>query len=80
MQFLRSTWARWAADGDGDGTADVDDLDDAALAAARYLCAFRTDLGTGAGWVAAVRSYNHSDAYVRSVWDAATAYADRASG
>ena len=36
-----STWETWAADGDGDGVADPQDLDDAALAAARYLCAAR---------------------------------------
>ena len=31
LQFLPSTWDRWAADGDGDGVADPQDLDDAAL-------------------------------------------------
>jgi hypothetical protein len=35
------------------------------------------DLGTGAGWPAGVRSYDHSDAYVRAVYDAASAYAAR---
>jgi membrane-bound lytic murein transglycosylase B len=34
MQFLDSTWARWGSDGDGDGVADPQDLDDAAYAAA----------------------------------------------
>jgi membrane-bound lytic murein transglycosylase B len=34
----------------------------------------------GTGWSSAVFSYNHSDAYVRSVYDAAQAYADRADG
>ena len=32
------------------------------------------------GWSAAIFSYNHSDAYVRSVYDAAQAYADRTAG
>jgi membrane-bound lytic murein transglycosylase B len=77
LQLLPSTWARWGSDGDGDGVADPQDLDDAAYAAARYLCASRGDLGTGRGWSTAVFSYNHSTAYVRSVHDAAQAYADR---
>lgn len=78
MQFLPSSWDRWGGDGDGDGTADPRDLDDAALAAARYLCADGHDLATDGGWTAAVHSYNHDDAYVRSVVDAANAYARRA--
>lgn len=77
MQLLPSTWSRWAADGDGDGRADLQDLDDASLGAAHYLCASGLDLATGEGWSAAVRSYNHSDAYVGAVYDAASAYAAR---
>jgi membrane-bound lytic murein transglycosylase B len=75
LQFLPSTWDRWSADGDGDGVADPQDLDDAALAAGRYLCGAGGDLAAGSGWVAAVRAYNHADAYVRAVYDAASTYA-----
>jgi membrane-bound lytic murein transglycosylase B len=74
MQFIPSTWARWGADGDGDGTTDPDVLDDAALAAGRYLCAGGT-LRTPAGWRAAVLSYNRSDAYADAVARVATGYA-----
>ncbi|WP_253943843.1 lytic transglycosylase domain-containing protein [Nocardioides marmotae] len=77
MQFIPSTWERWAADGDGDGTADPNDVDDAALAAVGYLCADRHDLTTGAGWSAAVFSYNHAQEYVVAVHAAATSYAER---
>lgn len=80
LQFLPSTWSRWGADGDGDGTADPRDLDDAALAAARYLCADGHDLGTDAGWSAAVHSYNHDDGYVARVASAANTYAARTLG
>ena len=38
MQFIPGTWATSGRDGDGDGLADPHDLDDAALAAAAYLC------------------------------------------
>lgn len=79
MQFLPSTWSQWGTDADGDGVADPQDLDDAAYTAARYLCASGQDLATAAGWGAAIRTYNHSDAYVQAVYDAATTYADRAS-
>ncbi|MDN4172038.1 lytic murein transglycosylase [Nocardioides sp. SOB77] len=77
LQFIPSTWRRWSADGDGDGAADPNDIDDAALAAARYLCADGHDLTTGAGWSAAVFSYNHAQEYVAAVHAAATAYAER---
>jgi membrane-bound lytic murein transglycosylase B len=66
MQFLPSTWAKWGADGNGDGVVSPNQIDDAALAAARYLCASGTMTNT-AGWRAAVFSYNQSTAYVDEV-------------
>lgn len=80
MQFIPSTWETWGADGDGDGASDPNDLDDAAYAAARYLCADGHDLTTGQGWADAIFSYNHAQTYVDSVHTAASAYADRTSG
>lgn len=80
MQFLPSSWERWAADGDGDGVADPHDLDDAALAAARYLCADGGDLSSASGWRAAVLSYNRSEDYVAAVLGAADGYALSAGG
>ena len=76
LQFLPSTWSTWRADGDGDGRSDPNDMDDAALAAGRYLCADGRRLDD-AGWGAAVFSYNHSDEYVRDVYRAAATYAAR---
>lgn len=75
MQFIPGTWARWAADGDGDGRSDVHDLDDTALAAGRYLCAAGGDLSTDDGLRRAVFSYNHSDEYVDLVLAIGRAYA-----
>ena len=39
MQFMPATWARYQVDGNGDGVADVNNVDDAAAAAAKLLCA-----------------------------------------
>ncbi|WP_436493697.1 murein transglycosylase [Actinokineospora sp. HUAS TT18] len=74
MQFLPSTWTRWAAHPDG-GAPDPQDVDDAALTAARYLCASGGDLSTGDGWWKAVLTYNNSVAYGRDVYSGADAYA-----
>lgn len=79
MQFIPSTWEDWSSDGDGDGVEDPHDVDDAAYAAARYLCADGLDLAAGPGWASAVWSYNHSAAYVEHVSHVATVYAQRAS-
>ncbi|WP_378741241.1 lytic transglycosylase domain-containing protein [Nocardia brasiliensis] len=51
-----------------------DNIDDAALAAARYLCASGGDLATARGWRKAIFAYNHSDSYVRQIHATATSY------
>ncbi len=75
FQFIPTSWAKWRSDGDGDGAGDPQDIDDASVAAARYLCAGNRDLSTGLGWQRAVLSYNNSAAYVQSVYAAAEGYA-----
>ena len=75
MQFLPSTWQRVAVDADHDGTANPQDIDDAAAAAGVYLCSGGRDLRTGAGLGAAIFSYNHSADYVNLVAAVAQAYA-----
>ncbi|ANY09861.1 lytic murein transglycosylase [Pseudonocardia sp. HH130630-07] len=77
MQFLPGAWERYGADGDGDGTADPHQIDDAALAAAGLLCRRDGDLTDGADWWDAVLGYNTSSAYARDVWSAAARYAQR---
>jgi membrane-bound lytic murein transglycosylase B len=74
MQFLPTTWARYGADGNGDGNRDPNQLDDAALAAAHYLCADGRDTASGEGWWAGVLTYNSSVDYARLVWAAADRY------
>lgn len=78
LQFIPSTWLRWAADGNGDGRTDPNQIDDAALAAARYLC-HAGDLAEPDTWRRAVFSFNHSDAYVADIADLANVYASRST-
>ena len=67
MQFIPSTWARHGVDGDGDGVADPQDIEDAAKSAAGYLCAGGRDLSDPADLRAAILSYNHSQSYLAAV-------------
>ncbi|WP_086782050.1 lytic murein transglycosylase [Crossiella equi] len=75
MQFIPSTWKRYGADGNGDGKADPQNIDDAALAAGRYLCAGNRDLSTGKDWWAAAFTYNNSVEYGQKVFGLADRYA-----
>jgi hypothetical protein len=75
MQFIPTTWRAYAVDGDGNGTTDPFDIDDAALGAANYLCTAGGDLRTDPGQRRAVLAYNHSDSYVAQVLALARAYA-----
>jgi membrane-bound lytic murein transglycosylase B len=75
MQFLPGTWARYASDGDGDGKADVQNVFDASLAAARYLCSGGLNLRDQQQALAAVLRYNNSMPYARNVLGWAAAYA-----
>ncbi|WP_053687607.1 lytic transglycosylase domain-containing protein, partial [Streptomyces sp. MMG1064] len=67
MQFIPSTWAAWGQDADGDGRRNPNNVHDAALAAARYLCAGARDLRVDADLDRAVLSYNRSTEYLRTV-------------
>ena len=64
MQFIPSTWSVVGVDGDGDDERDPQDIDDAALATAVYLCSGGENLSTPAGQQSAVYRYNHSQEYV----------------
>ncbi len=75
MQFIPSTWRVVGVDGDGDGQRNPQDIDDAALATAVYLCSGDENLGNRAGQESAVYRYNHSQDYVNLVLSIADAYA-----
>ncbi|WP_227996764.1 lytic transglycosylase domain-containing protein [Nocardia australiensis] len=74
LQFIPETWKRWGADANGDGIIDPQNIDDAALTAARYLCASGGDLTSEHGWQSALLTYNQSNSYLRTVRDRAAAY------
>lgn len=74
MQFLSTTWARWAtlAPDRPPGTSpDVNNAWDAVFSAARYLCGGRDQLDDVR---AALRRYNRSNAYVEEVMTKAESY------
>jgi membrane-bound lytic murein transglycosylase B len=75
MQFLPGTWARYAVDGKGDGAPDPQNLFDATLAAARYLCSGGLNLRDPSQVMAAILRYNNSMSYAQNVLGWAAAYA-----
>lgn len=71
MQFLSSTWKTQGKDGNNDGKRDVQNIYDAALAAAFYLKAS----GAPGDMDKAIFAYNHSEEYVAKVKEVAASYA-----
>jgi hypothetical protein len=74
MQFIPSTWQVVKVDADGDSKRNPQDMDDAALATAVYLCSGKDNLSTRKGQEAAVYRYNHSQDYVNLVLRIMAAY------
>jgi membrane-bound lytic murein transglycosylase B len=75
MQFIPTTWRSLGRDGNGDRVADPNNLFDAAVSAAGYLCLNGGDLSETARLRQAVYTYNHSWSYVDAVLGWARAYA-----
>jgi hypothetical protein len=74
MQFLPSTWNVVGVDGNGDGKRDPQNIYDASLAAAVYLCSGQRNMSNNSDLRAAVFSYNHSTDYVNLVLAIMKAY------
>ena len=74
MQFIPATWEKYGADGNGDGKIDPQNLFDAALTTARYLCDGHLDLRNQASEATAVLRYNNSMDYVNDVLGFARSY------
>ncbi|WP_432847721.1 lytic transglycosylase domain-containing protein [Amycolatopsis sp. CA-161197] len=73
-QFIPATWREYASDGNGDGAADPENLFDASLATARYLCSGGLDVANPDQLRTAIYRYNNSDVYVNTVILWAEAY------
>jgi murein DD-endopeptidase MepM/ murein hydrolase activator NlpD len=72
MQFLPSTFKSYRVDGDGDGRARINDLEDAVFSAANLLCS--NGAGDPERLSDAIWTYNHSDSYVSRVLARARRY------
>ena len=73
-QFLPSTWEKYGADGNNDGKVDPQNVFDATLGTARYLCSGGLNLRDAGNVSTAVYRYNHSGDYVAKVTMWARAY------
>ena len=74
MQLIPQTWRNWHTDASGDGVEDRQNIDDAAMATANYLCRASGDMTTEGGWIAGVAAYNSAPAYIAKVAAQATGY------
>lgn len=70
-QFLPGTWRAYGRDGNGDGTADPQNLYDAAAATVAYLCASGYQEGDTAATLRALWAYNPSAVYAAQVLERA---------
>jgi hypothetical protein len=77
MQFIPSTWRTHEIDADNDGLKDINDIDDAALAAGNYLCQGGRNMELATDWWNAILSYNDVQPYAQAVFDAANDYGVR---
>jgi membrane-bound lytic murein transglycosylase B len=78
LQLIPQSWRAWGVDADGDGIADPQDIDDASLTAAHYLCDIG-DLAAPDSWREAVLSWNRSEEYLADVSSWAAFYAEAAA-
>lgn len=74
LQFIPTSWESAGGDANGDGKADPNQIDDAALGAANLLCFGDRDLNDPDQWEEAILNYNQSREYLDKVAHAANAY------
>jgi hypothetical protein len=77
LQFIPATWLAYKVDADNNGVADPNDIDDASLTAATYLCQGGRDMSKADSWWDAILSYNAVRPYAQKVFDAANEYGQR---
>jgi membrane-bound lytic murein transglycosylase B len=74
MQMIPQTWRNWRTDANADGKAQPQNIDDAAMAAANYLCRASGDMVSPAGWQTGIAAYNSAPSYLHAIARAAIAY------
>ena len=72
MQFMPPTFEAYRVDGDGNGRAEINDVEDAIFSAANLLCA--NGAGDPERLATAIWNYNHSQAYVNEVLTLTASY------
>ncbi|MBO3740684.1 lytic murein transglycosylase [Actinoplanes flavus] len=77
MQFIPSTWKETGIDADRDGVVNPNDVDDASLTAAVYLCKGGRDMSNADSWWDAILSYNAVRPYAEKVFRIADDYGRR---
>jgi cell wall-associated NlpC family hydrolase len=75
LQLTSQQWTRNDQSIPGSAKPDVQDVDDAAVAAGRVLCAGGADLAAGTGWWKQVGAYRDSDLFRQQVLGNAQLYA-----
>jgi membrane-bound lytic murein transglycosylase B len=80
FQLIPQTWRNWHTDGNADGIEDPQNIDDAAMATANYLCRVSIHIDTEAGWIAAVSGFNSPQSYRDTVARYAVRYAEDVAG
>lgn len=75
MQFIPQTWRLFEQDGNLDEELDPQNIYDASLASARYLCASTSTMTTVEGELRAYFAYNHDTEYSENVRAAGLEYA-----
>ena len=74
MQFIPQTWNLFEADANNDENTDPQNIYDASLASARYLCASTSSMATEEGRKIAFFAYNHDEEYSLNVGAAGVVY------
>ncbi|WP_311518081.1 hypothetical protein [uncultured Corynebacterium sp.] len=74
LQFIPSSWSHVGRDANGDGVADPNQIDDAALGAAALLCFGGRNMDKSEDWEAGILNYNQSRDYLERVAAAANSY------
>jgi membrane-bound lytic murein transglycosylase B len=75
MQMIPQSWKNWRTDANADHKRDPQNMYDAVMAAANYLCRASPDMVGVAGWQAGIASYNSAPSYLHAVARAAIEYA-----